>query len=230
MSDGRVTVTRMHPQLPFGAEPSPLLTTAAPVVSSPAGVEVRRSSRRRRTVSAYRDGDRIIVLVPARFSRAEEQRWVDQMVARITARETRGSTRRSDATLLRRSRELVGEYLDGREYPASVRWVSNMRTRWASCTPTDRTIRVSDRLVSMPSWVLDYVLVHELAHLRVAAHSPRFWALVERYPRTERARGFLDGVSAAAGLAIEPDFEDDLEPDSDGPRRSGTDGLRGSDE
>ena len=56
----------------------------------------------------------------------------------------------------------------------------------------------------MPSWVLDYVLVHELAHLRVPGHGPKFWALVDRYPRTERARGYLDGISAAAQLAIEP--------------------------
>ena len=39
-------------------------------------VEVRRSKRRRRTVSAYRDGDRIVVLIPASFSKADEAEWV----------------------------------------------------------------------------------------------------------------------------------------------------------
>jgi predicted metal-dependent hydrolase len=168
-------------------------------------VEVRRSIRRRRTVSAYRDGTRIIVLMPARFTRAEEQKWVREMVGRITTREqvagSRGP-RRSDATLLQRARELVDMYLGGAVYPASVRWVDTMQARWASCTLEDATIRVSSRLRMMPSWVLDYVLVHELAHLHVPGHGPKFWALVERYPRTERARGYLDGISAAAQLPI----------------------------
>ncbi|MEP6599615.1 MAG: M48 family metallopeptidase [Actinomycetota bacterium] len=174
-------------------------------------VEVRRSPRRRRTVSAYRDGERIVILIPAQFSRPEEERWVDDMVTRVTKRESRErGPRRSDTALLRRSRELSARYLAGRADPASVRWVDTMRSRWASCTPADRAIRVSTRLRDVPSWVLDYVLVHELAHLLNAAHGPQFWALVERYPRTERARGYLDGVSAAAHLPIVDDLADDL--------------------
>ena len=77
-----------------------------------------------------------------------------------------------------------------------------MRTRWASCTPADASIRVSERLREVPPWVLDYVLVHELAHLKVAAHNAEFWALVRRYPKTERAMGYLEGLSSAAGLGI----------------------------
>jgi predicted metal-dependent hydrolase len=145
--------------------------------------------------------------MPARFTRAEEQKWVREMVGRITSREQVASVRgprRNDATLQARAIELVDSYLDGKAYPVSVRWVDTMRTRWASCTLEDATIRISSRLRAMPSWVLDYVLVHELAHLRVPGHGPKFWALVDRYPRTERARGYLDGISAAAQLAIEP--------------------------
>jgi predicted metal-dependent hydrolase len=66
----------------------------------------------------------------------------------------------------------------------------------------DRTIRLSNRLQGMPSWVVDYVLVHELAHLLVPGHGPDFWALVDVFPRTERARGYLEGVSATAGLDL----------------------------
>jgi predicted metal-dependent hydrolase len=177
-----------------------------------AEVEVRRSQRRRRTVSAYRDGTRIVVLMPARFTRAEEQKWVREMVGRITSREQVASVRgprRNDATLLARARELVDLYLDGAAYPTSVRWVDTMSTRWASCTLEDATIRISSRLRAMPTWVLDYVLVHELAHLRVPGHGPRFWAFVNRYPRTERARGYLDGVSAAAQLPFGPGVDGD---------------------
>jgi hypothetical protein len=77
-----------------------------------------------------------------------------------------------------------------------------MRTRWASCTPADGTIRISERLREAPSWVVDYVLVHELAHLLEPGHDAPFWAWVHRYPRTERAMGYLEGLSAAAGLGL----------------------------
>jgi predicted metal-dependent hydrolase len=177
-----------------------------------ADVEVRRSTRRRRSVSAYRDGARIVVLIPARFSRAEEQHWVATMVARLSSPARAGRPTVTDAGLARRAAELSRRYLDGAAVPASVRWVATMRTRWASCTPQTRTIRMSRRLQELPTWVQDYVLVHELAHLLVPGHGPGFWALVQRYPRSERARGYLDGVSAAAQLAI----VDDLEADVDG--------------
>ncbi len=75
--------------------------------------------------------------------------------------------------------------------PDSIRWVTNQEWRWGSCTPAERTIRISSRLVGEPAWVLDYVIVHELAHLRVRGHGAAFWALVNRYPKAERARGFL---------------------------------------
>ncbi len=91
-----------------------------------------------------------------------------------------------------------------------------MRSRWASCTPADGTIRMSERLRQMPGWVQDYVLIHELAHLVVPGHGPRFWALVDRFPRTERARGYLDGVSAAAGLTFVDDLADGVAGDAGG--------------
>ncbi|WP_345713483.1 M48 family metallopeptidase, partial [Kineococcus glutinatus] len=156
------------------------------------GVEVRRSRRRSRTVSAYREGGRTIVLIPARFSRAEERLWVGRMLERLAAADRR--RRPADGDLLSRAAELSRRYLEGRAVPVSVAWVDNQQTRWGSCTPGDGTIRLSTRLRGMPGWVLDYVLLHELAHLLVPAHGPRFWALLESYPRTERARGFLQGV------------------------------------
>lgn len=168
-------------------------------------VEVRRSQRRRRTVSAYRDGERVVVLIPDQFSRAEESEWVDRMLARLAAREGRFS--RSDEELLTRARYLIKRYLrelDRLVVPASIRWVTNQNGRWGSCTPADRTIRISHRIQEMPEWVLDYVLLHELAHLVVPSHNASFWALVGRYPKAERARGYLEGVAAAAGLEPAP--------------------------
>ncbi len=171
-------------------------------------VEVRRSRRRRRTVSAYRDGARTVVLIPASFSAAEEARWVERMLARLTAGERRRQS--SDEALAARAGQLSRRYLGGHARPTSVRWVSTMGRRWASCTPAEGTIRVSDRLRDVPDHVLDYVLLHELAHLLVPGHGPAFWRLLASYPRLERARGFLDGLAHAEGLP--PEGDDDADP------------------
>jgi predicted metal-dependent hydrolase len=161
-------------------------------------VVVKRSARRKRSVSAYRDGDKVVVLIPAWFSRKQEQEWVAAMVAKVLATPTRRRSPRTDEALMRRAKDLSERYLDGRADPSSVQWVGNMRSRWGSCTPIDASIRLSDRLQAMPEWVQDYVLVHELAHLLEGGHGDRFWAWVNRYPKTERARGYLDGFSDAS--------------------------------
>lgn len=190
------------------AQPTATSTAATASASSAAlragtTVEVRRSARRRRTVSAYRDGDRTIVLLPARLSRAEEEEWIDVMLERLVKQEQRslGRAARSDADLARRATELSRRYLRGVPQPVSVRWVSNQGSRWGSCTPVDGAIRLSDRLVGMPPWVIDYVLVHELAHLIEIGHGPAFTRLVDGFPKAERARGYLLGVVAGAGWA-----------------------------
>ncbi|UGY93517.1 M48 family metallopeptidase [Streptomyces gobiensis] len=173
-------------------------TGAAP--TSP--VEVRRSTRRRRTVSAYREGDRTIVLLPARMSADEERRWVGVMLDKLAAQESKRML--GDSELAERAVHLSDQYLDGRARPASVRWVTNQNTRWGSCTPAEGSIRLSHRLQGMPEYVIDYVLLHELAHLLVPGHGQRFWRLLDGYPRTERARGFLEGVAAADRLPHVP--------------------------
>ncbi|WP_093783586.1 M48 metallopeptidase family protein [Actinacidiphila guanduensis] len=165
-------------------------------------VEVRRSARRRRTVSAYREGDRTIVLIPARMSAAEEKRWVTVMLDKLAAQESRRMP--GDDELAARAERLSEQYLQGRAVPDTVRWVTNQNSRWGSCTPAEGSIRLSHRLQGMPEYVIDYVLLHELAHLLVPGHGPRFWKLLENYPRTERARGFLEGVVAAGRLPNPP--------------------------
>ncbi len=167
-------------------------------------VEVRRSRRRRRTVSAYRNDDgTVVVLLPARMSKAEEREWVATMVARLERSEQR--SRPSDEALARRAETLSQRYLEGLARPSTVRWVANQQHRWGSCTPDDRSIRLSDRLQGMPGWVIDYVLLHELAHLLERGHTKTFWRMVERFPKAERARGFLEGVALAAKWELSAD-------------------------
>jgi predicted metal-dependent hydrolase len=137
------------------------------------------------------------------MTRAEEREWVATMVARLERSEQR--RRPSDDGLLRRAAQLSEKYLEGLARPDTVRWVANQNQRWGSCTPADRSIRLSDRLQGMPSWVIDYVLLHELAHLLEKGHTRAFWRMVDRFPRAERAKGFLEGVSAAARAQLSPD-------------------------
>ena len=176
-------------------DPQPVLPFTERSAPQPL-VEVRRSARRRRTVSAYRDGDRTVVVLPARMTRAEEAEWVATMLAQLEKREAKA--RPSDTDLVKRAHALSVAHLDGKAKPASVRWVDNQRTLWGSCTPVDRSIRLSRRLIGMPSYVIDYVLVHELAHLIEPGHDAAFWAWVDHYPHAERAKGYLLGWSAAA--------------------------------
>jgi len=170
-------------------------------------IEVRRSRRRRRTVSAYREGGRTIVLIPARFSVDEERTWVDLMMRQLAAGDKR--RRPSDQQLLERAADLSRRYLGGRAEPLSIAWVANQNSRWGSCTPAEGRIRISARVKGMPAWVLDYVILHELTHLLQPGHDREFWSLLESYPRTERARGYLEGVAATAGLQWPDDETDD---------------------
>ena len=152
-------------------------------------IEVRRSGRRRKTISAEVVGDALIVSVPERMSRADEHQWVTRMVGRMSERRRRDRLN-ARGQLGRRADELSRLYLGGVK-PTEIHWARTMRTRWGWCEPEGKAVRISLAVADYPGWVRDYVIVHELAHLLVADHSAHFWGLVNRYPLTERARGFL---------------------------------------
>jgi predicted metal-dependent hydrolase len=126
-------------------------------------VEVVRSPRRRKTVSARQVGDVVRVSVPATMTRAEEEHWVTEMVRRFSRRQHSAAV-----DLEERARGLAARF--GLAAPKSARWVDNQLQRWGSCTPSDGTVRISSRL---------------------ATDSKAFWDIVGRYPLAERARGFL---------------------------------------
>ena len=166
-------------------------------------IEVRRSPRRKRSISAFQEGSTLVVVIPGHFTKAQEAEWVGKMSARMETRQKR--RRPSDAELVARCRTLSQIYLDGAARPASVSWSRNQNRRWGSCTVSEGAIRVSDRLQGMPEYVLDYVLLHELTHLLHADHGPGFWALLSGYPHLEKAKGFLEGVEyQSRSVEIEP--------------------------
>ena len=165
-------------------------------------VEVTRSARRRRSVGAQLVGTTLRLAIPSWMSRAEEQHWVEEMSRRF-ARKL--SAERID--LAARARTLGRRH--GLRRPTDIRWATDMTTRWGSCTPATGTIRISDRIASFPDWVIDYVIVHELCHLDVPGHGDDFWALVHRYPKAERAIGYLIAKAGVDDLDDLPDAPPD---------------------
>ena len=163
-------------------------------------VKVIRSARRRKTVSARLENGVMVVRAPQRLPEKDLNEAIENLKARLLRHQE--AQELSDEVLEQRARWLNQRYFDGKLRWNSIRWVTNQEKRFGSCTPARKTIRISHRLGKMPQWVQDYVIVHELAHLLEANHGPRFWALVNRYPLTERARGYL----MATGL--EPMEED----------------------
>ena len=162
-------------------------------------VEIIRSTRRKRTVEAQIVNGTIRVHVPARMKQSEVDRYTAELVARLQRAE---ASDRID--LVARATVLAHRYQ--LPLPKSIRFVDNQKSQWGSCTPSTGDIRLSTRLTQFPPWVLDYVIVHELAHLVEFHHNAKFNALVDQYPKAERARGFLTGVHYS------PDDEGDGDP------------------
>ncbi|MGH3650273.1 MAG: M48 metallopeptidase family protein [Acidimicrobiia bacterium] len=157
-------------------------------------IDVIRSKRRKRTVSGSLTEGRIRVLIPYGLDPTEEAKLVEEITNRVARKATS-----AEVDLIERATQLASRY--GLPKPVEIVWSHRQKQRWGSCSPRERRIRISSRLASMPGWVLDWVLVHELAHLEVADHGPRFQALVGRYELAERAEGYLIAKSEGVGSA-----------------------------
>lgn len=166
-------------------------------------VEVIRSKKRRKTVSGELKNGILVIRAPARISDRELAPIIEDLRQRLAKRKRPAPS--SDADLEKRAHELNRLYFDGRLQWQSIRYVTNQTKRFGSCTPLDGTIRLSQRLATMPKWVRDYVLMHELAHLEEANHGKRFWQLVNQYPKTERARGYLMAIGLEEDNVSEAD-------------------------
>ena len=172
----------------------------SPIQTEPFQVEVVRSKKRRRTVSAQMQGDVLRVLIPSWMSKSEEASNVAEMVRRF---KRKIATQEVDLTA--RARILSKRY--SLHTPNDIEWAENLTSVWGLCTPSTKSIRMSTRLVGFPSWVLDYVIVHELAHLHVSGHGPDVWEITRRYEKTERAIGFLIAKSGDDENTEENEFD-----------------------
>ena len=160
-------------------------------------VEIRTSTRRRKTSEAKWVGGRIVVSLPAHLRGEEREKTIAWLVDRLVAKHPLRAAVGDDDLALR-AHALSDRYRLGVR-PTSVRWVTNQSARWGSCSFHSGEIRLSHRLRPVPGWVLDAVLVHELAHLQHPDHSPAFHQLANRFPRHKEAGIFLAGYGL--GLA-----------------------------
>lgn len=166
-------------------------------------IEIVRSRQRTKTITAKLQAGVLVVRAPHAMSDAELMPIVARLQARLQKKLR--PVPQSDAELEKRAQELNKLYFKGELQWQSIRYVQNQTKRFGSCTPSTGVIRLSQRLATLPVWVRDYVLVHELAHLRQANHGPHFWQLVNRYPLTERARGYLMALGLEENGFYEPD-------------------------
>jgi predicted metal-dependent hydrolase len=168
-------------------------------------VKVSQDGRLRTRIHWELRGSQVRIRVPRGMAGKELDQHVADIVTRVT-RQRAQARGRADQDLEALARQINRTYFDGGIRWNSIRWVSNMRKRLGSCSSggaTDGDIRISDRIRGWPQWVVEYIVAHELSHCKVPGHGPEFWALVSRYPKTERARGFLLGVAFRLGKDAE---------------------------
>lgn len=165
-------------------------------------VRITESARRKKTVSAKIVDGVLDVRVPVGLPRTVRDEHIRDLATRLGRR--RAST---EIDLTKRAGLLAEKY--DLPPPTSIEWSSRQNTRWGSCTPAKGAVRISDRLGGMPQWVVDYVIIHELAHLVHLHHNADFHALVARYPKAERAEGFLEAVSLGYTDGVERNTPND---------------------
>ena len=160
-----------------------------------AETKILRSKKRKRSVSARMVKDILVVRVPEHIAEDRLQKVISELKAKIARKQLREELNK-DQNLLRRAKEINQQYFDNKLHINSIQYVTSQNSKFACCNYRTGFIRISHRISTMPQWVKDYVIVHELAHLVAPNHSQAFWEVVNRYKFSERARGYLLAVGA----------------------------------
>ncbi len=149
-------------------------------------IKIIKSRKRKKILTACYDGITLTINSPAYLTKP-----VLRQQAKLLENKIRAAEEAKINHLRTRAENLNQRYFQGQALLNTIKFSARQNKRYGSCTPKRRTIRLSYQLLHMPAWVLDYVIVHELAHLLEPNHSKQFWQLVNQYPYTEKARGYL---------------------------------------
>ncbi|MDH7507573.1 MAG: M48 family metallopeptidase [Candidatus Thermoplasmatota archaeon] len=152
-------------------------------------IEIKRSKRRKKTVEARFVKNKLVIYLPEGMNKSDEKKWINKMIKWGERRKTQKKLNKNKQLLIR-SQKLSKKYFNGK-LDFSIKFVSNQKSRFGSCSIRTKSIRISDKLAKVPQWVLDYVIIHEIAHLIYPNHSNKFWEKVNQYKYAERARGYL---------------------------------------
>lgn len=169
----------------------------------PYKIKIVRSNKRRRTISARLVEDTMLVYAPNGISGSKLEKVIDRLKKRLHNRKIKGELNKTHDLVIV-AETLNKEYFNNSLKISSILYTTNQNKVFGSCNYRTKTIRVSHRLIQMPVWVRDYVIIHEMAHLIEPSHSKVFWEIVSRYKLTERARGYL----MAKGLDREEELDD----------------------
>ena len=164
--------------------------------------KVIRSYRRRRTISARVVDGKMHIYAPVGVSDAKLTEVITNFKKRFEKQKLKKELKIKE-NLHQVAQKLNKKYFGGKIKIGSIEYASNQNKIFGSCSYRKGTIRISHRLSSMPQWVRDYVIVHEMAHIIQPNHSQSFWGIVSRYKLTERARGYL----IAKGLESEEESD-----------------------
>lgn len=148
---------------------------------------VRRSKRRKKTLQATLRNNTVKILAPHHTSDEDVKAFLNKFLKKL---ELKDIILNNDNELSKRAEKLKKKFIpEAPDY--SIQFQKSLTRTWGKCYTRQRRIIINPVLGTYPKWVLDYVIIHEIAHLLVPNHGKEFRALVNRYKLKERAVGFL---------------------------------------
>ncbi|MBN2789825.1 MAG: M48 family metallopeptidase [Candidatus Delongbacteria bacterium] len=157
------------------------------MISDKYEIIVKRSKRRKKTLQASLRDNTVKILAPHHTSDGDIKAFLNKFLEKLELKEI---ILNNDDELLKRSLKLKKKFIpEAPDY--SIEFQGTLLRTWGKCYTRQRKIVINPVLATYPKWVMDYVIIHEIAHLLVPNHGKDFRSLINRFKLKERAVGFL---------------------------------------